>query len=267
MKRNHEGLYPGKVMHRRLRPLVHSFRYSAFNFSMDIDRLDDWSRRLRLFSHNRFNLFSIHDSDHGNGENLKYHLEKIAGDTLGHREICRFVMLCYPRVLGYVFNPLTVYYGLDGEGKPRIVIYEVSNTFGERHTYALAVENNDKDIIRQVAPKNFHVSPFNTVSGQYRFRTRLPGCAASVGILLEDEAGPLLAAHFEGSHKELTDTMLLTLFALNGLMTIKVWLAIHFEAFRLWIRRLPFHAKPAPPRSSVTTSGPTTSRTDMDKAA
>lgn len=254
-------------MHRRLRPVVHAFRYSVFNIAMDINQLDDWSSKLRWFSHNRYNIFSIYDRDHGEGDNLKSHLEKIAGNTLGHQETCRFVMLCYPRVLGYVFNPLTVYYGLDAEEKPRIVIYEVSNTFGEKHTYALSVENNNEDIIRQVAPKNFHVSPFNTVSGQYHFRTRLPGRTASIGISLEDEVGPFFAAHFEGTYKELSDAMLLRQLAINGLMTAKIWLAIHFEAVRLWTRGLPFHTKPAAPKTQVTMSGTLERRANLDKAA
>ena len=169
-------------------------------------------RNCDCFPTTAFNLFSIHDRDHGDGNDLKAHLKDMAQQALGHHCVDRFLMLCYPRVLGYVFNPLTVYYGLDAKGETIVTIYEVSNTFGERHTYALKADAGDDGLIRQDCEKVFHVSPFNRVSGTYAFRTRLPGAMANVGILLNDENGPLIAAHFSGTKRPLCDRMLAGMF-------------------------------------------------------
>jgi DUF1365 family protein len=249
-----DGLYVGKVMHRRLRPKAHRLEYRVFSMLADVDRLPQTARKLRLFSHNRFNLFSICDRDHGNGGDLKAHLCAIAEQALGHRGAERFMMLCYPRVLGYVFNPLTVYYGLDGNDRTVVTIYEVSNTFGERHSYALPALADEGGVIRQECDKVLHVSPFNPISGDYVFRTRLPGDAATVGILLRDSQGPLLSAHFSGTRRSLCDRSLAALFCAHGLMTVKVWIAIRYEALKLWAKRLPVYHKPPAPECPLTTS-------------
>ncbi len=246
-----EGLYAGSVMHRRLRPRRHRFKYTVFTLLADVDRLDQLDRRLRLFSHNRFNLFSIHDGDFGDGGDLRAHLDAIAEQAVGPATVKRFLMLCYPRVLGYVFNPLTVYYGLDADGRTALVIYEVSNTFGERHTYATAQGLQTPDVMRHSCDKVFHVSPFNRVEGRYVFRTRLPDRDAAVGILLEDGDGPLLAAHFSGQREDISDRNLLKQFARTALMTQKVWLGIRWEALRLWLKRLTVHTKPSAPARPV----------------
>ncbi len=251
MSDRHEGLYAGSVMHRRIRPKMHHFKYNVFALLADVDTLPDLGRRLRLFSHNRFNLFSMHDADFGDGGDLRSHLDGIAEATVGRGAVDRFLILCYPRVLGYVFNPLTVYYGLDAGGECVVTIYEVSNTFGERHSYAMATEADRGGVIRHGCDKVFHVSPFNRINGRYAFRTALPGETAAIGIRLEDDDGPLMAAHFAGQRRPLTDRQLLGRFAATALMTQKVWLAIRWQALRLWLRRLPVHRKPAPPRSPV----------------
>lgn len=250
-----EGIYVGKVMHRRLRPKVHRLDYAVFSILVDVDRLPELGRELRLFSHNRFNLFSIFEQDHGAGGNLKTHLKKIARQALGSDRAKRFLMLCYPRILGYVFNPLTVYYGIDVGGRAVVTIYEVSNTFGERHTYALSANEDCNGIIRQECDKALHVSPFNTVSGSYSFRTRLPADHASVAIVLKDDAGPLLSAQFSGCLRPLSDRFLAGLFVTHGFMTAKVWLAIRYEALKLWGKGLRITSKPPAPASGITTDG------------
>lgn len=262
-----EGIYAGAVMHRRFRPKLHHFKYSVFALLCDVDALPKLGRRLRLFSHNRFNLFSMHDRDFGDGANLRGHLEAIAEAATGPGIVNRFLILCYPRVLGYAFNPLTVYYGLDTDEKIAVTIYEVSNTFGERHSYAMATDPDNGGVIRHRCDKKFHVSPFNQVSGRYVFRTALPGETAAIGIRLEDGDGPLLAAHFAGSHLPLTDRQLLRQFAVNAFLTQKVWLTIRWEAMRLWLRGLPVYAKPAPPKSSVSVQQSIAKDTPDDLAA
>ncbi|MCY6382224.1 DUF1365 domain-containing protein [Hoeflea prorocentri] len=247
-----EAIYAGTVMHRRLRPKPHAFKYSVFSILIDIDRLEQLGKRLRLFSHNRFNLYSVHDRDHGNGDGLKPHLTHVACEALGTDAAQRFLMLCYPRVLGYVFNPLTVYYGIDEQGRTVVMIYEVSNTFGERHTYAIPVDNADDHVMRQSCEKVFHVSPFNEVRGRYAFKTRMPGKRANVAILLHDEDGPLLAAQFSGERRPLSDRTLVKMFIRHGAMTLKVWAGIHYEALKLWGKGLPLFKKPSPPETPVT---------------
>ena len=166
-------LYEGEVVHRRLAPVSHELRYRVYNFFADVDELPDLARRLKLFSYNRFNLFSIDDRKHGPGDGTPIHefvwsLVRAAGkdDT-----VKRIFMFCYPRVLGYVFNPLTVYYGVDAADRLCLMIYEVNNTFGERHSYVIPVDESGT----QSCDKKFYVSPFNPVEGHYEFRTPAAG--------------------------------------------------------------------------------------------
>ena len=247
-----DAIYVGTVMHRRLRPKPHAFRYSVFTLLVDVDRLPALGRRLRLFSHNRFNVYCVHESDLGDGGPLKPYLQETARQALGSSRTEKFLMQCYPRVFGYVFNPLTVYYGLDADDRPTVMIYEVTNTFGERHSYAIPVEDGGNGCIRQSCEKVLHVSPFNEVRGRYAFKTRLPDRTSNIAILLKDGDGPMLAAQFSGSRLPLTDASLARLAVTHGFMTAKVWLGIHFEALRLWKKRLRFFRKPPPPDSTVT---------------
>jgi len=262
-----EGIYVGAVMHRRLRPHVHHFRYAVFNVFADVDRLAELATRVRFLSHNRFNLFSLYDRDFGDGGDLRAHLDGIAAASVGSGVVQRFMMLCYPRVLGYVFNPLTVYYGLDRDGQTALCVYEVSNTFGERHTYAIAADPDARGVMRHSCDKAFYVSPFNHVKGRYAFRTMLPGRSAAIGIRLDDNGGPLLAAHFAGIYQPLTDRTLLQQFTVKAFLTHKVWLGIRWEALRLWLRGLPIHRKPAPPEAPVSVTGRTVRSDPEDLAA
>ena len=262
-----EGIYVGAVMHRRLRPHIHHFKYTVFSVFADIDRLAEFAGRSRFLSHNRFNLFSLHDSDFGDGDNLRAHLDGIAATAVGEGVVHRFMMLCYPRVLGYVFNPLTVYYGLDRNGTPVLCVYEVSNTFGERHSYAVAVDPDAKGVMRHHCEKVFYVSPFNRVEGRYAFRTMLPGRSAATGIRLDDSGGPLIAAHFSGRYQPLTDRTLLRQFLAKAFMTQKVWLGIRWEALLLWLRGLPIQHKPAPPHAKVSFKHRDTPPANEDLAA
>ncbi|GKX34133.1 MAG: DUF1365 domain-containing protein [Rhizobiaceae bacterium MnEN-MB40S] len=240
-----EGIFVGTVMHKRMRPVRHEFRYSVFSLLIDVDRMDEIANGLRLLSVDRGNLFSIFRRDHGDGDGqLRRHLDGLATRMIGPERMQRWLMLTYPRIVGYVFNPLTVYYGLDGDGHIRGVVYEVSNTFGERHSYALPVEA-DGAAIRQTADKAFYVSPFNPVAGRYRFRTRAPEETAHMTILLEDEAGPMFAAAFSGKRQPLTDKALSALLLRHWFMTFKVWGGIHYEALRLWIKGLKIYPRPA----------------------
>jgi hypothetical protein len=246
---------------------MHSFKYAVFTLYADIDSLPTLNQRLGLFSHNRFNLFSLHDTDFGDGADLRKHLDDIAASVAGPGVVSRFMILCYPRVLGYAFNPLTVYYGLDDNGEAAVVVYEVSNTFGERHTYAMAANTAEDGVMRHECAKVFHVSPFNKVEGRYAFRTALPGESAGVGIRLDDSDGPLLAAHFGGTREQLTDGTLLRRFVTHAFLTQKVWLGIRYEALRLWMKGLSVFRKPVPPNAPISIQPTGKSERTRDLAA
>lgn len=253
MSLERHAIYDGTVVHKRLRPRLHALRYKVFSLLLDVSHLDKAAQKLTLFSHNKFNLVSIHDADYGDGSSLPNYLQGIGrrsgyGDT-----VTRFRMLCYPRILGYVFNPLTVYFGLDREDRTRLLIYEVSNTFGERKTYVLpAATTTDQDIITQSCRKRFYVSPFNTGEGRYRFHVTAPRDALTIGIALDDGDGPLLKAHFRGTHAPFSDRALLQSLGRTGWMTVKVIAGIHFEAAKLWLKGVRIVRRPPPPKNPIT---------------
>lgn len=253
MSGTESALYLGTVVHKRLRPRKHALSYTVFSCLFDCDQLDALSTRLRLFSYNRFNLFSLRDRDHTDGRSLKSHLRAIADQSGRGSEVDRFLMLCYPRVLGYAFNPLTVYFGVDADDRVRLVIYEVSNTFGERKIYVLPAEPDADGLVNQECNKRFYVSPFNAVEGRYSFHaTPLSGRELTVGVALRTDDGPLLKAHFRGERRDLTDRTLMRALARTGWMTVKVIAGIHYEALRLWLKGLRLVRRPPPPETPIT---------------
>lgn len=252
MNRVCEGLYLGEVVHKRLTPRRHELRYTVFSCLFDVEKLDALAGRLKLFSYNRPNLFSLFDRDHTDGQSLASHLAEVA-QTSGHgSQVSRFMMLCYPRLLGYVFNPLTVYFGLDADDEIRLVIYEVNNTFGERRSYVLPAEPDANGSVNQACRKRMYVSPFNAVEGSYSFHTTTPGAELTVGVALKTDRGPVLKAHFRGTRTPFTDGSLLRALTRTGWMTVKVMAAIHYEALKLWIKGLRPVRRPPAPATSIT---------------
>lgn len=251
MSRPVEGLYFGDVVHSRVRPVRHKLRYSVFSVLFDCSTLDALDRRLRFFSRNRFNLFSLYDRDQGDGAQLEDYLAAIASRAGYGETVKRFLMLCYPRILGYAFNPLTVYYGVDAEDRIRLMVYEVNNTFGERQTYVLPVTEKDEGPITQSCAKRLYVSPFNGPKGTYSFHLTPPLEALTVGVALRDDDGPVLRAHFHGEREELTDAALLRAVAKTGWMTVKVMVGIHYEALKLWLKGMRIQPRPAAPERSI----------------
>ncbi len=253
------AIYTGHVAHRRLRPRTHAFRYRAYWLLLDLDDVPSLSQRLRLFSHNRWNVFSFHEADHGHVEksNLREHLDaelRQAGVELGGGAIR---ILCMPRVLGFVFNPLSVHFCYDAEGDLRALVYEVHNTFHERHSYLIAMPRSADQvshpaIVDQACAKRFYVSPFMTMAMNYRFKVRPPADDISVVICGDDADGPLIVASLAGTKRPLTDAMLLRQFLTLPLITIKVVAAIHWEALRLWLKGIRLVPRPAPPANAVT---------------
>jgi DUF1365 family protein len=247
------ALYFGDVMHARLKPVGHRFSYRVMNLLIDLDRLDDADCRSHLFGVNRAALYSFHESDHGDcdGTSLRSYAQRCAGlhgiDLTGGRVL----LLCYPRLFGYTFNPLSVYFCYRADGRLALMIYEVRNTFGEIHPYILPVTPDQISAagIRQQQRKLFYVSPFIEMAMRYHFRVSEPQEAVKVRILETDDDGPLLAATFSGKRRALTTSALLRSFFSLPLVTFKILAAIHWEALRLWIKGARFV-----PRTNAKTS-------------
>lgn len=246
------ALYAGKVMHRRLRPRLHQLRYRVFSLLLDLDELDGLDSRLRLFSRNRFNLIAFHDRDHGDGsseplrDQVKRHV-LAAGltDSVGAIEL-----LAMPRVLGFVFNPISLYFCRRRDGALIAVLYEVSNTFGERHTYVMPVAGDGTDV-RQDCAKRFHVSPFLPMNLHYAFRVRAPTDDLLVAINVLDAQGLILTAVQTGKRQELSDAMLARVIFTQPLMTWKVVAGILWEAARLWVKRVSVHRHIGAPKQAA----------------
>lgn len=242
------ALYAGEVMHLRLRPKRHALRYRLVQGLFDLDELPALGTRLRLFGYNRAAPVSFHDTDHGDGSGrLREWVEGrlTAAGLDGPWGAIR--VLCMPRMLGYVFNPLSVYFCHDASGAWKAVVYEVNNTFGERHSYVLPVAD-EGDVARQNCDKAFYVSPFMQMDLRYDFRLGIVGERILVEVRASNEDGPMLDARFVGARRALTDTALLRALAAYPLMTFKVMAAIHWEAMKLWLKgvRLVPRAGPAP---------------------
>jgi uncharacterized protein len=247
------ALYVGHVMHRRTRPRVHRLRYRLFSLMLDLDEIDRLAERLRFFSRNRFNLFAFHDRDYGAGthEPLRAQVERhlaSAGMNLGGGAIR---LLTMPRILGFAFNPLSVYFCHDRQGALRAILYEVNNAFGQRHSYLLPAEPSG-GTIRQGCGKSFHVSPFMGMNMRYAFRLAPPDERLSLAITGSDEEGPIIIAVHRATRRPLTDAELLKAFVTHPLLTIKVVGGILWEALKLWAKGVPIQDRPAPPLHPVT---------------
>lgn len=232
------ALYAGRVVHARLRPKRHKLSYRVFSLLLDLDEIDALSRKLKLFAHNSAAVFSFHDRDHGDGSgDLRAWVDAqlgAAGVTLAAPKI---TMLCYPRIFGYVFNPLTVWFCHEGD-ELRAILYEVHNTFRERRTYVIRVAPG-ANAIEQSCAKELYVSPFVPMDCAYRFHIEPPGERVVVSIDETDPAGLLLKASFAGARQPLTDASLLRALFAYPLMTVKVTAAIHWEALKLWAKGVP----------------------------
>jgi len=247
------SLYVGSVAHRRLRPRPHALSYRVFWLLLDLDEIDGLANRLRLFSRNRFNVFSFHDADYGDrsGSALRPQVEARlieAGLALPGGPIRLFTM---PRILGYAFNPLSVFFCHRPDGTLAATVYEVHNTFGETHSYVMAADGDGQPIVQE-SRKAFHVSPFLDRAMDYRFRLVPPGDAVSVVIRATDASGPMLMASLAGRRRALTDRILAGLLASHPLLTLKVTAAIHWHALRLVLKRIAIVRHPGSTPDPVT---------------
>jgi DUF1365 family protein len=234
------ALYLGDVMHARLKPIGHRFSYRVMSLLIDLDRLAEADQQSPLFGVNRAALYSFHEADHGarDRSSLRAYVQRCAAERGIDLTGGRVLLLCYPRLLGYTFNPLSVYFGYRADGELALLIYEVRNTFGEIHPYILPVTSGEiSDAgVRQQQDKQFYVSPFIEMAMRYHFRVRPPDARVQLRILETDSEGPLLAATFNGSRRALSTIQLLRAFFAFPLVTLKIMAAIHWEALRLWLK-------------------------------
>ena len=253
-------LYAGIVTHRRVRPRPHRLRYRVFWMLLDLDEIEQLPRRLRLFAHNCFNTVSFFDTDHGDGSarplraQVEDHL-KSAGIATDGGPIRLF---CMPRLFGYGFNPLSVYFCYQRDGSLAAILYEVHNTFRERHSYLIPVDRDagvadaPGAVIEQHCRKGFYVSPFMDMAMNYSFRVALPNQRVMVAVRAADADGPVLAAALTGERIALSDAALLRALLAHPLLTLKVVGAIHWHALRLLLKGLKLRPRPLPPAAPVT---------------
>jgi uncharacterized protein len=248
----------GSVRHKRLRPARNDFAYPAFFLRLPVRALAQSAWSWRWLRHNRRGIFTIHDGDHGDGRPLLVWIEDLlhrAGVDDADGEIW---LHTFPRVLGFVFNPVSFWICHREDGALRAIVCEVNNTFGERHCYVLANTNGAPLMWGEPleSSKVFHVSPFCRVEGRYRFRFMLArrdgGERFVARIDHDDRAGPLLETSIGGRLEQLTDAALLQTFLRRPLFTFGVVARIHWQAVRLVWRRVPFFSKPAPPAGQFT---------------
>lgn len=248
------ALYHGRVVHHRHQPREHRFEYRVFSLLVDLDELDALDGRLRWFGHNRFSLFSLLDRDHGSGDgsDLRSYVRARLGEAGIDDADGPVRLLCYPRVLGYVFNPLSVYYCERRDGSVAAVIYEVNNAHDERHSYVIPVpRSNRKRAIRQACDKDFYVSPFMPMDCRYRFHIEPPvtedGSRLTLFIHQTHREQRILDAWFVGMRQSLTDAALLRAAFAVPLLTLRVTAGILWQALKLWRKGLPIQPhKPKP---------------------
>ncbi|MBD1137753.1 DUF1365 domain-containing protein [Pelagibacterales bacterium SAG-MED43] len=238
------NIYNGTVIHKRFKPKQHFFKYNVFSLLIDLSELNELDKKISFFSLNKFNLISIYEKDHGDrdGSSLIYWVKNNLNKNDIITDNIKIKLLCYPRIFGYVFNPLSIFFIYDKKDNLISILYEVKNTFGEQHTYVFRVEGKNK-LIQNNCSKKFHVSPFIEMNCNYFFRTLNPGEKLSVIIDQYDKEGKILFASQDGIRSDFTSKNLMNSYLKHPLMTFKIISAIHFEAFKLWIKGLKFIKK------------------------
>jgi uncharacterized protein len=240
----------GQVRHKRVKPVEHAFAYPTYFLMLPMRSLS--KEPSKALKRNRWAALSFYDKDHGDGR-----ADALAWlDELLHSEgiddaTGEVWLHCYPRVFGYTFKPVSFWYCHRADQTLRAIVVEVNNTFGERHCYLL-----DKPVFgtEQTAAKVFHVSPFCETQGSYRFRFMTTGNNTLARVDYDDATGPLLETSVSGELEKLLPQSIRKALWRYPAMTLGVIARIHWQALKLWRKRVGFVAKPTPPELFTTRS-------------
>ena len=239
-------------MHHRLAPKQHSFNYTVFMFYLDLDEIDTLHKQMRLMSRNKFNLFNFRDKDHlqlpreapDTSKNTRQHIThylQTQGVAIGKGRIMVLTNLC---TLGYQFNPVSFYFCYNEAGDPLCSIVEVCNTFREMKPYFLGIDTFEKQSFKLNTAKYFYVSPFIDMDTNFDFNLQIPGDKLQIRIDGFDKEGKrFFISTLSGNAKPLTDANLLLYFISFPLITLKVITLIHWQALKLWLKKLHFYRK------------------------
>jgi hypothetical protein len=247
------AIYEGRTTHVRRKPFEHRLQYGLFSLLVDLDELDELGR-MPFFSHNQTNLISFFDRDHGprNGEDLRAWITAKLETAGFEGRLGRIRLLCLPRIAGYEFNPLTVWFIDDAAGDPRWILYEIHNTFGEAHSHLVEVDPGDRH--EHGFRKEFFVSPFFDVEGGYHVRISQPAERISIAITYEVDGETVFTAGLTGRRLPLTSRTLIVATIRYPLVTLKVMAAIHWEAAKLWFKGARYRKRPQAPVEEVSVS-------------
>lgn len=251
MKADASALYVGQVVHQRVQTVDHRLSYRVFMLLLDLDEIPAVQSRLRLLSRGRFGLLGWRARDFGDRSEtpLRTQIETHLADAGIDLDGGAIRLLTMPRILGYGFNPISVYFCYRPDGALAALLYEVSNTFGQRHTYLIAQPDPTAGPVRQTADKVFFVSPFMDLGLTYDFTVRPPAEAVSVVVAVRRGDTPILTASFAGTRRPLTDAQLLRAFVTHPLLTWKVTFGIHWEALKIMLKGARYrHPAALPPR-------------------
>jgi hypothetical protein len=243
-------LYECSVMHHRLAPKEHHFRYRIFMFALELEEIDEVARQVPLFGRNRPNLYAFRDRDHltlpgwENATTRENVVEFLARHGIQFPGDGRITLVTLPRVLGYIFNPVSFYFCRDAADTPLCALVEVGNTFGEMKPYLLR-EPVDGNRFHLNTPKHFYVSPFSPLDLAFDFKLRVPGDQLEIHIDDREGDRPVLLSALTGRRAPLTTARLLWFTVKYPLVTLKIIFLIHWHALLLWARRLPWYPKAA----------------------
>ena len=252
------SIYNGSVIHKRFKPKKHFFKYKVFSLFLDLSELKELNNKLNFFSLNKFNLISFYEKDHGERDGssiLDWVKNNLRSNNVSTDNI-KVKLLCYPRILGYVFNPLSVIYCFDG-GKLIAVLYEVKNTHNEQHTYCFANKYlQNRSLYQHQCKKIFYVSPFIKMNCYYKFSLKQPSKKLSLLIEQFDEQdNKILLASQIGKKINFLGATIIISFIKNPLMTFRVIFGIHYQAFKILLKGGKYYSRNKKPTDSISFEG------------